>query len=704
MTSFAYPPIMAGHHFDPYPGDGYTSFQSTAQSYPATTSFMDAPFPAALSSIDSFSTLHAYSEAPRSQDPLQFTLDSSLTEACKTSHHPYSPTASPMDHIPPPQLSASSESGASVHSTSSSAMGSPHMNPSYSTDEWTNMIPGSAIGLPEVVSHETFPQTSFFTSSIESEAMVANDKLQGFVGESTASFHLSPQFNTAATPSSASLQSSSSPTLPLPISGGGHHLPSVPALRSQTDITRSSRQSGDEVFKTPVMPASAMLPSSPRRLSPPRSQHYDQRRRSSLPGERRGSLLSNQIFPPSETPPLEGPSSPFVPFPQSYQSTVLNQGSNIPLAPAQSSCSFPIPFEISFHSRLFCSTPITNANDRLTVDANLDPSILNPPSFQQTMPYPSYNDLTVPSPQLFHQPPSPAPSTSPVPSQGHRFKASPVQSPYIGSQRFHPYSYGRRASIASNQSNSFSSQRSASFELDDETREKGQCPIPECGRVFKDLKAHMLTHQTERPEKCPIQTCEYHTKGFARKYDKNRHTLTHYKGTMVCGFCPGSGSAAEKSFNRADVFKRHLTSVHAVEQAPPNSRRKSPSGRKIYSSAAEGSTTGTCSTCNVTFANAQDFYEHLDDCVLRVVQQIDPSEAINQKHLTSVNDDTKVKDTLDRHGLSNEVDYTQYQGDEDEEEEEEEEVDNDDANDTTYGSRNPRSGKGTIRASKKNSS
>jgi hypothetical protein len=99
---------------------------------------------------------------------------------------------------------------------------------------------------------------------------------------------------------------------------------------------------------------------------------------------------------------------------------------------------------------------------------------------------------------------------------------------------------------------------------------KGLCSYPECGKIFKDLKAHMLTHQHERPEKCPIQTCDYHIKGFARKYDMNRHTLTHYKDTMICGFCPGSGSMAEKSFNRADVFKRHLTSVHAVEQTPPN--------------------------------------------------------------------------------------------------------------------------------------
>jgi hypothetical protein len=235
--------------------------------------------------------------------------------------------------------------------------------------------------------------------------------------------------------------------------------------------------------------------------------------------------------------------------------------------------------------------------------------------------------------------------------------------------------------------------------MDDVDRERGLCPIPECGRVFKDLKAHMLTHQNERPEKCPIQTCEYHVKGFARKYDKNRHTLTHYKGTMVCGFCPGSGSAAEKSFNRADVFKRHLTSVHGVEQAPPNSRRKSPSGKKGSSAAALNPTEGTCSTCSVTFANAQDFYEHLDDCVLRVVQQVDPAEAINEKHLVAMSEDKTVQETLDKHQLPNVVDYSAPAFEDDEEDEDEELLDADDSKDSTYGSR-PRGSKGTIKGKK----
>ena len=150
---------------------------------------------------------------------------------------------------------------------------------------------------------------------------------------------------------------------------------------------------------------------------------------------------------------------------------------------------------------------------------------------------------------------------------------------------------------------------------------------PECNKCFRDLRAHQLTHQLERPEKCPIAICEYSKKGFARKYDCQRHTLTHYKGTMVCGFCPGSGSSLEKSFNRADVFKRHLMAVHNVEQTPPNGRQKKggAAGGKGKGVVAVGDVpqdgfapefpSGKCSTCDITFATAQQFYEHLDDCV-----------------------------------------------------------------------------------------
>ncbi|KFA69285.1 hypothetical protein S40285_08669 [Stachybotrys chlorohalonatus IBT 40285] len=201
-----------------------------------------------------------------------------------------------------------------------------------------------------------------------------------------------------------------------------------------------------------------------------------------------------------------------------------------------------------------------------------------------------------------------------------------------------------------------------------ETKEEQCCTYPDCGKTFKDLKAHMLTHQTERPEKCPIQTCEYHVKGFARKYDKNRHTLTHYKGNMVCGFCPGSGSAAEKSFNRADVFKRHLTAVHGIEQTPPNRRKKTSNGlggdgKKLSGYAPDA--TGKCSTCSRTFSNAQDFYEHLDDCVLRIVQQEDPAEAINAQRLAEVENDKIVHQTLEKNNLPTTTQTTSFAEDDD---------------------------------------
>ncbi|MCJ1476429.1 hypothetical protein MMC13_005095 [Lambiella insularis] len=180
---------------------------------------------------------------------------------------------------------------------------------------------------------------------------------------------------------------------------------------------------------------------------------------------------------------------------------------------------------------------------------------------------------------------------------------------------------------------STSSQRSLKLEEEfyssaGEGRERGRCPYRDCNRLFKDLKYHMITHHLERTEKCPIVTCEYHQKGFARKYDKNRHTLTHYKGTMVCGFCPGPGSAAEKSFNRADVFRHHLISVHGVEQDASNSRKKrlslSPTRKTTSASQA---TAGKCSFCFLTFNNAQIFFEHLDQCIINQVSRSQPSEA-----------------------------------------------------------------------------
>ena len=347
----------------------------------------------------------------------------------------------------------------------------------------------------------------------------------------------------------------------------------------------------------------------------------------------------------------------------------------------------------------------------------IDPTLLT--SFDHSNPllttgssYPGGVTPTFQPHQHLIQPPSPALSetSSQESRRGSIHFKSRNTSPYI----YHPYaqsSNGRRNSVASRDSRySHDSPRSVSLGLDEDGREKGRCPNPDCNRLFKDLKAHMLTHQSERPEKCPIITCEYHTKGFARKYDRCRHTLTHYKGTMVCDFCPGGGSAAEKSFNRADVFKRHLTSVHGVEQSPPNARKKIPvttAAKKTTSNTQD--TAGKCSTCSSIFGNAQDFYDHLDECVLKSLEQAEPSEAINEQHLTNVANDKAVQETMNRHLLPNSLacDPPDHAGLDEDDDGVDDGEDDDDSHNTWTGAghvSNPRSGKGGIRSCKRDSS
>lgn len=70
---------------------------------------------------------------------------------------------------------------------------------------------------------------------------------------------------------------------------------------------------------------------------------------------------------------------------------------------------------------------------------------------------------------------------------------SQTYSPYLGRSTY-SYPTSGRSRIASH--HSYSSQDDFCSEY---SREKGRCPNSDCGKVFKDLKAHMLTHQNERP-------------------------------------------------------------------------------------------------------------------------------------------------------------------------------------------------------------
>ncbi|KAK3075789.1 hypothetical protein LTR53_000614 [Teratosphaeriaceae sp. CCFEE 6253] len=159
-----------------------------------------------------------------------------------------------------------------------------------------------------------------------------------------------------------------------------------------------------------------------------------------------------------------------------------------------------------------------------------------------------------------------------------------------------------------------------------------QCPIATCGRYVKHLAGHMTTHHSKRPEKCPVPSCEYHDRGFARKYDRDRHARTHYNGTISCGFCPGAGTTAETSFSRADVFKRHLTAVHHAEQAPPDARRKAKNSQPANTPAEGREGSNSCTICDMVFTAAQDLMDHLDECVLQAVTR-QTQERPQQHHL-----------------------------------------------------------------------
>ncbi|KAK3058084.1 hypothetical protein LTR09_001161 [Extremus antarcticus] len=665
--------MASNNDFQLYP---YPDMWNQDQSFLPTSTYQDQSYPTSTS-YDSYQSQQPYAQ------PDQFTFGTEQSFLPKHNLQPPSPNYSPTysaSHsfsfdLQPPVLSSTSDSGASIQSAISSAIGSPSAQAQASKD-WSQQQSMSM--LPGIVQQDSMGHDVFATTSFDLDTIPITHK--GCVGEFShiSSSHLLssvPPLDTSMfatsfdllrdpgtfAPTTGDLMWPLQPTA-LPATNCERALSLVSNLAHQHSNRIESLSPNDSVFKSPTTPASATSPVLER-----------------VRGKRKASVAQS-------TPKRARAASPLT-HAMSYTESDLPARPHAPpptfTSPffTQSSGNFVPPLELSY------------------------PALIQPTSYSPTQYIGTqFPDMSAHSPRnmVFNQAPSPA--ASQTAAQSPRLpigKMSGSASPYMRTQSYQPYPVfngSRRQSISS--AHSPHSQAS----LSSEDSNKGLCPIAACGRHVKDLKAHMLTHQNERPEKCPIPTCEYHTKGFARKYDKNRHTLTHYKGTMVCGFCPGSGSAAEKSFNRADVFKRHLTSVHGVEQTPPNARRKSPSAagaKKGYGR----DVSGMCSTCGVTFASAQEFYEHLDDCVLRVVQQADPSEAINEKLLASVAEDQQVQETMEKHMLPSDVDFTastSFNEDEEEVEEDDEDAE-DDTNDTTYGARAAKSGKGALPSAKKSS-
>lgn len=165
MVDYAYPPNMP-HDFELYSNqEPQMDYMSHPQAFVPSNGYMDPmAFPTTYDSMP----MTTMAEAPRPQD-LQFHYDG-IAQGVKPSMH-YSPAGSPNSghhsyDTQPPHLSASSESGASV---SSSAMGSPSLNPQYDAS-WNAM---NGLGLtPGIVQG---------TSGYEYDGLVVTDKHSGCV-------------------------------------------------------------------------------------------------------------------------------------------------------------------------------------------------------------------------------------------------------------------------------------------------------------------------------------------------------------------------------------------------------------------------------------------------------------------------------------------------------------------------------------------
>lgn len=316
MTSFAFPPIMAAQNFDPYAvhDHTYSEFPTVTQPYPTSGAYVDTSFGnATLSTIDTYAAMNTFAEMPNSY----------------TFNHPqhnYSPITADNEHMLPPRLSASSESGASGHSTVSSAIGSPHLHAQFQHPEpWNTTSQGLDLA-QDISSQDIFARDPYFTSSMEQESVMATGKMSGFVGESTASL---PQSGVSFSYSPSAIASNhlSSPShLHLDRS---RQLPSPSILKSQTASPYSTGNFSpqpprlNDIFKSPGLPASA--------------------RHGEHSGSRRNSLLSHQIYPPPTISPMNpttsmvAASTESIPSPLSSHSV---RSFSPPLRP--SSCRFPV--------------------------------------------------------------------------------------------------------------------------------------------------------------------------------------------------------------------------------------------------------------------------------------------------------------------------------------------------------------------------
>jgi hypothetical protein len=389
----------------------------------------------------------------------------------------------PQYESPDLRTAPSNYSTASGPSASSSTMGSPHSIHGH-------IVPGPEYGLgltPSIVGYNDFGHSeyTFQASGMDDftlEFNPAKTNPNGFVGECktiSAPCQHGPISSNSESISSLSTFVPSPNTIHTPT-----QMQSESATRSMaspiTPASAMKKETPDECFKSPVS-AFARSPSSSRRPSQAFSApFYASSSTAGRPQDMRLSPIS------SVSQPFSSEQSPS--YTTYHQSPFFSQSSGNFVPPLESSCRFPL----SIQRRVFTLQFVGN---KLLTDISADPLILQqyvnrPPSATQSTEA-VYPPLQYPASPSFSQM-----SKSPRPVK------QDSQSPY-NSYASYPYPPPpRRPSLASQPSY-------CSDNGSEESKEKGRCTYPECGKLFKDLKAHLLTHQNERPSVSQLHTLPF---------------------------------------------------------------------------------------------------------------------------------------------------------------------------------------------------
>lgn len=107
----------------------------------------------------------------------------------------------------------------------------------------------------------------------------------------------------------------------------------------------------------------------------------------------------------------------------------------------------------------------------------------------------------------------------------------------------------------------------------------------------------MESGASQGPEKCPIQTCVYHQRGFQDQSQKDRHTITHYDLAgviLVCSFC------TELLFSSLGALRAY-TLLNHFDRLYVGQRK--------------------CAICGINMGPfCWKVRKHIDDCILKKVE------------------------------------------------------------------------------------